>query len=158
MIDSIIAKQVAAGSSYTGNLNFSRLSYAINSIHIKPSKREYTIIGIDGVNIPGVILFRSEFLEKLRQLRIKEGDIFKQIILCIATSGPVEGMNRMLQERDSIIESVVLLCTRFCVQQYLGKNSILSPYDLFIFLATIRLFSYSLPYVKFWDIMVRVGY
>lgn len=158
MIDFILAKQVATGSTYMMNPNFSRLSYEINSIHIEPSKREYTIIGPDKVDIPSIYLHRSEFSETVRELHVKERDIFEQIIFYIGTSGPVGIRNELLRERDSIIESLVLLCTRFCVQQYVGINSSLSPFDMFVFFATIGLFDYSLPYVKFWEIMERVGY
>ena len=136
------------------NPNFSRLSYEINSIHIEPSKREYTIIEPDKVFIPYAYLVPSEFSEKIRQLRVKERDIFEQIVYYIGTSESVEVRNKLLEERDSIIELLVLLCTRFCVQKY----SRLSPFDMLVFFATIGLFDYSLPYVKFWDIMERVGY
>ena len=154
MIDSIFAKQVATASTYMANPSFSRLSYVINSIHIEPSKREYTIIRQDEVLIPGVYLLSSEFSERVRQLRVKERDIFIQTISCICTSGPVKVRNNLLEERDSIIELLVLLCTRFCVQKY----SRITSYDMLVFFATIGLFDYWLPYVKFWDIMVRVGY
>ncbi len=151
MIDSILAERVVTGSTYMTNPKLSRRSYEINSVHIQPSKREYTIIKADEVHVPGVYLDRREFSERVRQLRVKEKDIFEQIK---SHSGPVEIWNKLLEERDSIIESLVLVCTRFCVQEYSG----LSPFDMLVFFATIGLFDYSLPYVKFWDIMERVGY
>lgn len=158
MIDSIVAKQVAIDFTYIMNPNFSRLAYEINSIHIEPSKREYTIIGSDKVNIPRIYLHRGEFSETVRELHVKEREIFKQIVFHIGTSGSEEVRNDLLEKRDSIIESIVLLCTRYCVQSYVGINPSLSPFDMLVFFATIGLFDYSLPYVKFWEIMERVGY
>jgi hypothetical protein len=89
---------------------------------------------------------------------VKERKIFEQIMFCISMAEPVEERNKLLEERDSIIELLVLLCTRFWFYKTVGGNSSLSPFNMLVFFATIGLYGYSLPYVKFWEIMKRVGY
>jgi hypothetical protein len=161
MIDSIIAKQLASGFEYIMKPRVSRIAYEINSVHVEPSKREYTIIRLGRAHIPNIFreyLISEEFSARIKQLRLRERAIFEQIIVCISTSQPIKERNKLVEERDSIIELLVLLCTRFCVQKYMRINTRLSPYDMLVFFATIRLFDYLLPYVKFWEIMERVGY
>jgi hypothetical protein len=75
----------------------------------------------------------------------------------------VEERNRLIEERHSIIESLVLLCTRYwlslLVKRYYSRLSLsLSYLDMLVLFARRALFSYWLPYVKFWEIMERVGY
>jgi hypothetical protein len=158
MVGSIFDNQLPRAATYIMSPDVSRLSYEINSIHIEPSKREYTIIRPDGAYKSSVYLTSIKFSERVRELRVKERDIFEQIIFCIGRFEPFEKRNKLLDERDSIIELLILLCTRFCIQKYVAINSSLSPFDMLVFFATIRLYDYSLPYVKFWEIMERVGY
>jgi hypothetical protein len=135
----------------------SRLPYEINSIYVEPSKREYTLIAARKVNIPNEHISDVEFFEKLKELHKKEKDIFKQLRSCITKAQPVEQRNELVEKRDTILESLILLCTRFCIR-YVERNSSLSPDDMFVFFATMGLLDYSRPYVKFWEIMKRVGY
>ncbi len=150
--------------AYTINSNTSRLSYEINSIRVEPCKREYTIVVADTIRIPNVDpLSGRELLEKTLELCRKEEHIFEQIRLCIGMGKSVEERNRLIEERDSIIESLVLLCTRYWVslllKRYYSRLSLsLSYLDMLVFFAKRALFSYWLPYVKFWEIMERVGY
>lgn len=132
----------------------------INSIHIEPTKREYTIrIESGTVYTPyGYHLNYNEFIEKIKELCMKERAIFERLESYVAMAGPAEERNQLVEKRDSLLESLVLLCTRFCVYRYAGIISSLSPFDMLVFFATIALFDYSRPYVKFWEIMERVGY
>jgi hypothetical protein len=159
VMGSIFDKQFTRGPVYIVNSNISRLSYEINSIHVEPSKREYTIIRSGTVYTPyGHLLNHDEFIEKIRELRIKERCIFERLKSYIAMAEPVEGRNDLIEKRDSLLESLILLCTRFCVYKHVERNSDLCSYDMLVFFATKGLFDYSRPYVKFWEIMQRVGY
>jgi hypothetical protein len=111
----------------------------------------------DKVQIHNTYLSVHEFIEKIRELRMKELDIFKQLRSCIAMAESLEKRNELVEKRDTILELIILLCTRFCIR-YVERNSVLSPFDMLLFFATIRLYDYWRPYVKFWEIMERVGY
>jgi hypothetical protein len=231
-------KQLEGGSEYVGSSNLNpsryRLCYEINSIHVKPSEREYIIMRSDGrIHMPGVYdnynynenlssstdgfpglglgpgpgrgrtmescrssrsrkkqelkeeeeerereqgyfvtvsdgmnayriyqLYLHWFIGRMRELRMKAKDILEQIMHCIRVKRPVEERDRLIEKRDSILESLVLLCARYyipvCVKQ---KHYSLSYLDMLIFCNMIIVFDYYwLPYVKFWEIMERVGY
>jgi hypothetical protein len=141
-------------------------SYEINSTHVEPSKRQYVnvIVGQDNMirvsnNSFSCFLSNQGFLGRIRELCRNERDVFKQIRNCIDTTWPAESKTRheLIDERDSILETLVLLCTRFCVQKY-GHIPDFCFRDLLVFFATIRLYDYWRPYLKFWKIMERVGY
>jgi hypothetical protein len=83
-------KEITTGSAYIMRSYVSRLTYEINSIRVEPNKREYTIIGSDKVQIPNVYLSVREFIEKIRELRMKELDIFKQLRSCIVMAESLE--------------------------------------------------------------------
>ena len=87
MMHSFFDKQLTRGPIYIMNSNFSRLSYEINSIHVEPTKREYTVrIGSGIISTPyGYHLNNDKFIEKIRELRMKERAIFERLESCIAT-------------------------------------------------------------------------
>ena len=87
---------------------------------------------------------------------MKERSIFERLKAGAAIAERVEERNQLVENRDSLLESLVLLCTRFCMYRYPGRT--LSAFDMLVFFATMALFDYSRPYVKFWEIMRRVGY
>jgi len=130
----------------------------INSIHVEPTKREYTIrIGSGTVEVPyGYYLSYNEFIEKIKELCMKERSIFERLEASFAMAERVEERNQLVENRDLLLESLVLLCTRFCFDRY--PSATLSPFDMLVFFATTALFDYSRPYAKFWEIMERVGY
>jgi hypothetical protein len=103
-------------------------------------------------------LSSQRFLLGIRELCRNERDVFKQIMYCIDMESPVESKMRyeLIDKRDSILETLVLLCTRFCIQKYMDIPDFCFR-DLLVFFATIRLYDYWRPYVKFWEIMERVG-
>jgi hypothetical protein len=141
-------------------------SYEINSTHVEPSKRQYVnvIVGQDNMirvsnNYFSCFLSNQGFLGRIRELGRNERDIFKQIRYCIDAAWQVESKTRdeLIDKRDSILETLVLLCTRFCVQKYRHISDFCFR-NLLVFFATIKLYDYWRPYVKFWEIMERVGY
>lgn len=139
---------------------FLEQSYKINSIQVEPSKKEYAIveIGEDRSLRPRYIydISRHEFEEKIRELCMREQDIMFHIT---NAELHVEEINKLVEKRDSILESIILLCTFFCVKNYLVRDDdTLSPYDMLVFFTTISLFNYWCPYVKFFEIMQRIGY
>jgi hypothetical protein len=143
------------------NSNILRLSYKINSIQVEPIEREYTIIRGKKTNIPlsDGYIYEREFNEKLTDLAKKERDIFEQLKFYVSITEPVEQKkNELVEKRDTMLESIILLSTRFCANKYVKPNSSLCPFDMFVFFATKSLFDYLRPYVKFWEIMKRVGY
>ena len=71
------------------------------------------------MHICSIHLINSEFSERVTELRLKARDILKQIMFCRCWPEPVEKRNKLIEERDSIIELFVLLCTRFCVPFYI---------------------------------------
>jgi hypothetical protein len=164
MRDFVFDNEFTKGSVYTmkryvDDLYWYEASYQINSIYVEPSAREYTIITSesDSVRIPQAFLYTRGFIERLREFCMKERNIFHQIRSCVETAEPVERRNELIEKRDSILESIILLCSRFCTR-YVKENSILSPFDVLVFFATMGLFDNSRPYVKFCEIMERVGY
>jgi hypothetical protein len=89
---------------------------------------------------------------------VKEGKIFEEIKFSIVRSKSIEERNELIEKRDSLLELIVLLCMRFCVYNYLGRNnSVLSQFDVLIFLSKMHVFEDWRPYVKFWEIMERIG-
>jgi hypothetical protein len=135
-------------------------SYKINSIQVEPSKREYAIVEIreDRSLRPRYIydISRHEFEEKIRELCMRE-----QRMMSYITNAElhVEERNKLIEKRDSVLESIILLCTFFCIKEYLVTDrDTLSPCDMLVFFTTISLFNYWRPYVKFFEIMQRIGY
>ena len=118
----------------------------------------------------------DEFLIKVMGLYIEERDIFEQIRSFIGTAEPISsnssrvepGLRRrdelelLIEKRDSILESLVILCICFCVVKFWPKyrynnNLEFSFLDLLIFFTTINfLYYYYSPYVKFWEIIERI--
>jgi CheY-like chemotaxis protein len=121
----------------------------------------YFVTVSDGMNAYRIYqLYLHWFIGRMRELRMKAKDILEQIMHCIRVKRPVEERDRLIEKRDSILESLVLLCARYyipvCVKQ---KHYSLSYLDMLIFCNMIIVFDYYwLPYVKFWEIMERVGY
>jgi hypothetical protein len=144
------------------NFYVSSSAYDINSIQNEGSKREYTLIRmadhVKELHLPSKYLYRYEFKEKLRELQRKESNIYNQIRSCLTKAESVKARDKLVEERNSILESIVLLCTRYCADNYLRIGSELSSFDMLVFFTTISLFSYWLPYVKIFEIMIRVGF
>lgn len=146
--------------AYIINPNTSMLSYVYNFVlDVEPSKREYTLVQPGTLSVPSVyFLSVRELWEKAYRLYKKEADIFEQIRLCIATSKAVEEMDKLIEERDSILESIVLLYARYAIPKYAGRNASLFHLDMLVFFLTMSVFTYWAPYAKYWEIMERVGY
>lgn len=145
---------------YIINSSTSMLFYRNNFIlQVKPSEREYTLVQPGTIGVPRVyFLSNSELWEKAYRLYKKEEDIFEQIRLGIATSKPVEEIDRLIEERDSILESIVLLYARYAIPKYPRRNASLFHLDMLVFFLTRSVFTYWTPYAKYWEIMERVGY
>jgi hypothetical protein len=145
----------------------SEISYKINSIHVEPSKREYTILREGVLHFPNKYISDIELKKKVGELCEKENDIFKQISTRIEdaaiTKLPVEGIDELIDKRDSILELLIILYTRYtlyCANKYrVKKDYHLDPYDMLVLFATRGLFDYySRPYVKFWEVMQRLRF
>jgi DNA-binding Lrp family transcriptional regulator len=145
---------------YIINSSTSMLSYRNNFIlQVKPSEREYTLVQPGALSVPSVyFLSTGELWEKAYQLYKKEEGIFEQIRLGIATSKPDEEIFKLIEERDSILESIVLLYARYAIPKYAGRNASLFHLDMLILFSRMLVFTYWTPYAKYWEIMERVGY
>jgi DNA-binding Lrp family transcriptional regulator len=118
----------------------------------------------------------EEVQKKIEGLCITEKDIFEQIRSGIDTADPNGiraelGRNdklELIKKRDSILESLVALCTlshasmksyRLVNDKFFFINllnvSFLNLLIFFTTITTIRVYDYSRPYVKFWEIIER---
>jgi hypothetical protein len=138
--------------------SISNLTYEINSVQIERSDREYVIIRENNLKLPHEYFSTRGFIEKVKEWKIKERQVFEQIRNCVVREGSVKQRNELIEKRESILESLVSLCTRFCANTYLERNSNLSPYDILVFFTTLSIFDYWRPYTKFYETMVRMGY
>ena len=111
------------------------------------------------LSVPSVYLLSTrELWDKAYQLYKKEEEVFEQIRLGIETSKPVKEMFKLIEERDSILESIVLLHARYAIPNYAGRNASLFHLDMLVLFSRMLVFTYWAPYAKYWEIMERVGY
>lgn len=151
-------------------------SYEINSVHVKSSRKKYSMIRRMTTTIRRPLHDPNYYGvtgEPVKKSYASERDIFERIrsISDIAkpNSSRVETDRRdklkLVEKRDSILESIVarhILSSAQTSQvknyRYTSKFLFLdvldySFLDLLIYFTTIKLYDYSRPYVKFWEII-----